>query len=64
MMDRQTCSNCTYKLILLTAIENQCWEEACAVFSYMQDNLEKHKKKVFEILTKMFIFPYCSDVVE
>ena len=64
IMDRQTCSNCTYKLILLSTNENQCWERACAVFSYMRDCFEKHKKKVFKNLTKMLMFPYRSDVAE
>ena len=36
----------------------------CAVFSYMRDSLEKHKKKVFKNLTEMLIFPYRSDIAE
>ena len=63
IIDRQTCSNCTYKLILLSTNENQCWERACAVFSYMRDCFEKHKK-VFKNLTEMLMFPYRSDVAE
>ena len=38
--------------------------EVCTVFSYMRDCLEKHKKKVFENLTEMLMFPYRSDVAE
>ena len=49
IMDRQTCSNCTYKLILLSTNENQCFEK---------------DKTLFENLTKMFMFPYRSDFVE
>ena len=63
-MDRQTCSNCAYKVILLSTNENQCWERVCAVFSYMRDCFEKHKKKVFKNLTEMLMFPYRSDVAE
>ena len=63
IMDRQTCSNCTYKLVLLSTNENQCCG-ACAVFSYMRDCLEKHKKKVYKNLTEMLMFPYRSEVAE
>ena len=63
IMDRQTCSNCTYKLGLLSTNENQ-YCGACAVFSYMRGCLEKHKKKVFKNLTEMLMFPYRSDVAE
>ena len=44
--------------------KNQCWERFCAVFSYMRDCFEKHKKKVFKNLTEMLMFPYRSDVAE
>ena len=65
-MDRQTCCNGTYKLIILSTNENQCWERAYAVFSniYMRDSFEKHKKKVFKNLTETLMFPYRSDVAE
>ena len=48
--NRQTCSNYTYKLVLLSTNENQC--------------LVKHKKKVFKNLTEMLMIPYRSDAAE
>ena len=52
IMNRQNCSNCTYKLIILSTNQDQCWERACAVFSYMRDRFEKHKKKYLRISPK------------
>ena len=50
IMDRQTCSNCSYKLVLLSANENQCWGGGiCAVFSYMRDCLKNIRKKYLRI---------------
>ena len=63
IMDRQTCSNCTYKLIILSTNENQCWARVCAVFSCMRDCFEKHKK-VLKNLTEMLTFPCRSDVTK
>ena len=64
IMDRQTCCNCAYKLVLLSTNENQCrGEGGGGVFSYMRNCLEKHKK-VFKNLTEMLMFPYRSDVAE
>ena len=51
-------------MLLSSTNENQCWDRACAVFSYMQDCFEKHKKKLFKSLAEMLMVPYRSDVAE
>ena len=45
-------------------MKNNVERGTCAVFSYMRDSLEKHKKKVFDDLTKMLMLPCRSDVTE
>ena len=42
MMNRKSCCNCTYKLVLVSTNESQCWECLCCVYLYC---LKKHEKK-------------------
>ena len=49
--DEQTCSNCTYKLVLVSTSENHCWECLCCVLVICDTVLKNIRKNVFKNLT-------------